>query len=284
MSNAQKYKKMIDKTISFHDIEEMKNLSVTLGLRILKARFHSQDDGAEQKKLLDIASSNLKSTIESFFENERNKYTLTIFGAHLLQYYTFLCEPDASTKIQLKDLQSWLSSKANDYANSHSNLFLIEHKIILTFNELNEISNQLNSGHDVRDVEDETRYLIRQLIDSGQILEKYASIYSEKHVFLSYLKLYQNYVLAKACELLHKFNALQDGNTQNSAEITSKQQRYLQNAKSNFDNLEHDYNKEKLDYTKGLEYFLGKEVLSSFPLHDFTACKSHLNELVNAYE
>lgn len=269
----------IYKEIKEQDYEPLITLVKELGGEILKVNLiHSQ--GTNQFLTARARFNELINTSVL-----ASKFSLVCYATQLLQFYTLLCDTQFSPNSSIKSFCQFLEEKRHQLGGTDTNLFILEYKIILIYNELsfyldsyNNSEEPINNNLEQLDV---FKCISQQLIRLKEYLD-HSIIESPNHIFLRYLHFISQYTFAKLIEF--KFTMQNEVSEEGMLELTHRQLIHLNLAKEALEKIEEltlYFQQIGINFVSGVEFSFGQNVLSKFPETQIDRIKKHLISLIS---
>jgi hypothetical protein len=260
------------------DIAGLKRLDEKVSLKLLK----SNKENFDVKDIKRIRLNN-SSTLGNLIKKGDIQELLEL-SSQLVQYYTFLCKFKEEITYELTT--RFLEENKKKIGNTSKNIFILEHKLVLLFNEVGalcEMARDKNESFD--NIKQKKDYLSLQLSAlKNTVLELVTS--SSTNVFFHYLNFLQNYSHAKMSELDYWLSEYdKDKSIADDETFCDEQRDFLNEAKACLNVIEklHAQNDKELSTQPlGIEYALGRKLFAKLPISNIDSLRDHLADAISA--
>lgn len=212
-------------------------------------------------------------------------FPIIFFASQLAQFYTVVCHRSFSAELNLVQFEHFLGAHETAFGDTTYNRFIIEHKLILMYNEFAMLV-KAAAGEiaPIPRASEKARLLQGRWEELQQIVAGF--VRSERQcVFSRYLNFVINYTMAKALEMDVHLSIKDVAPADMDVVSLDDQWKHVQHTYI-------DRAKESLEYTRalsspdapprhipGMEFCFGQGVLTKMPVTDFTLIRTHLSDL-----
>lgn len=265
--------------ISEQNLPQILILITDLGNKILRTRF------VETTQLIE-AQSEFSQIIQPL-SNTQNLHSTVLYACHLLQYYTILCNTGLETNDTFENFSAFLDKNIKKFGDTSTNPFIVEHQLILIYNDLctftNSATGQLAAIKNLKEKNDQLLLKLTQFFPTITALTTHAP----ENAFYQYLKFVHSYASAKVTEF--QFIIMKDTfNEEQALALDQMQKLFITACKTSIARIDALYQSannilhpaaHENTFVSGAEFSFGANILVKLPVSSRDIISKHLNAL-----